>query len=266
MTSPGIIHPVLSSIQHVLQNLPFFVSTLIFVIPLQIILDYFDIMLETKETTGEDNSFELMASLILLIPAFLIYTAYAYSWHKQFLTSEAVNHNPINLTSNYTLFLKKTLWITVITFFIGLLLILPGIAMAFMAITGSELMAAIGMLLMMVGMIIAMYWILPYWLALPAAALGQNIPIKEAKAHSKPHHFRFFLTTCFYGLIFIIVLLIFSFLLVGISTALFGVSFDELDITAQSLFRIPLNVVSLLFTAAYVGILCQYYTFLFKEN
>lgn len=200
--------PLKSSLADIKDNLTYFLNSLIYVLPVNILMSYlsFSVTGKLKEQTQilsingklkinisqdfhDSVSTENTISLLLLIPVIIVNLSFVLGWHKKFLTGENVIHHPWQLTREFWLFLWKSLAVPLFV----LLHFLPLFILCFIVIIGATITGnsssayplLIDIAILLIGGIVILYKTIGFAFALPAAASGENMTLITANRESK---------------------------------------------------------------------------------
>lgn len=254
MSAIKVFETVGNAYNYTFQNIEYFFRSLIYILPLIVVTNYLTSLLE-----GENPP--LTASLVMLvifIPTLLANVAFAYTWHNNVLSGNKNVHNPFKFTPDYVLFIKKALWIGFISFFLMLGLIIAGFGLTGALVAAMPPVGFIVGLITFFATLYLLYWLMGYMFALPAAALGKNLKIKDARIDSKPYRLKYVLAI-FVAAIPVVVVTLIS----GIILGLLGLIGPGTNMIIAMIAYIPLSIIQLFGTAIGVVILCNCYKIIF---
>lgn len=235
----------------VISDLPYYFKSLMFILPLAIVQAV--VIGGPFNQVGIQSAIQGLLSLVFMVVGFVIYCAFAYGWYRKILKGEEFIQSPIDFSGHFTLFLKKTFIICLVVFLYFLGLAVPLSLIAFF------LHPALSVILGIAGFIYILYLCLGYTFAMPAAALGLNMPIKEAKNEASGYIGGLFLSFLLLSLVGFIVGGI-SALIVGALTFMMAGSLIVTVIGA-----VLINIVSYFFTTVGIVIISLFYEHIFGE-
>ncbi len=254
MSAIKVFETVGNAYSYSFQNIEYFFRSMVYILPLIVATNYL-----TSQLEGDSPSISAaLVMLVIFIPTFLANAAFAYTWHNNALSGNTGVHNPFKFTSDFVLFIKKALWIA----FIGFALMFGVVVLGF-GVTGAlaATMPPAGFVagLITLGAIVyLMYWLMGYMFALPAAALGKNLKIKDARIDSKPYRLKYVLSI-FVAAVPIMIITIVS----GIIFSLLGLIGPGSNMIIAVVAYIPLSIIQLFGTTVGVVILCSCYKIIF---